>query len=44
VAPTLDRPKVHHVAAVMFEDRSFDNLLGRLYKPGGVASFDGVIG
>ena len=28
----------------MFENRSFDNLLGRLYEPGEVASFEGVIG
>ena len=28
----------------MFENRSFDHLLGRLYQPGEVASFEGVIG
>ncbi len=28
----------------MFENRSFDNLLGRLYAPGEVAAFEGVIG
>jgi phospholipase C len=28
----------------MFENRSFDNLLGRLYEPGEVASFEGVSG
>jgi len=28
----------------MFENRSFDNLLGRLYQPGEVASFEGVSG
>ncbi|HEY5356774.1 MAG TPA: alkaline phosphatase family protein [Streptosporangiaceae bacterium] len=33
-----------HVVAVMFENRSFDNLLGRLYQPGEVTSFDGVTG
>ena len=33
-----------HVVVVMFENRSFDNLLGRLYEPGEVASFEGVIG
>lgn len=32
-----------HVVVVMFENRSFDNLLGRLYEPGEVASFEGVI-
>jgi len=33
-----------HVVSVMFENRSFDNLLGRLYEPGEAASFEGVIG
>ena len=33
-----------HVVVVMFENRSFDNLLGRLYQPGEVASFEGVVG
>ncbi len=33
-----------HVVVLMFENRSFDNLLGRLYMPGEVASFEGVIG
>jgi phospholipase C len=33
-----------HVVVVMFENRSFDNLLGRFYEPGEVASFEGVIG
>ena len=28
----------------MFENRSFDNLLGRLYEPGEVVSFEGVTG
>jgi len=37
-------PKFDHVVSVMFENRSFDNLLGRLYQPGEVASFEGVIG
>ena len=35
---------IDHVVAVMFEDRSFDHLLGRLYQPGEVKSFEGVIG
>jgi phospholipase C len=35
----LDRTVV-----LMFENRSFDNLLGRLYEPGEVASFEGVTG
>ena len=33
-----------HVVVVMFENRTFDNLLGRLYQPGEVASFEGVLG
>jgi phospholipase C len=33
-----------HVVVIMFENRSFDNLLGRLYEPGEVASFEGVLG
>jgi phospholipase C len=33
-----------HVVVVMFENRSSYNLLGRLYEPGEVASFAGVIG
>jgi phospholipase C len=33
-----------HVVVVMFENRSFDNLLGRLYQPGEVGSFEGVTG
>ncbi|MER5380114.1 alkaline phosphatase family protein [Streptomyces sp. NPDC002688] len=37
-------PRFDHVVSVMFENRSFDNLLGRLYQPGEVASFEGVIG
>ena len=33
-----------HVVLVLFENRSFDNLLGRLYEPGEVEAFEGVIG
>lgn len=33
-----------HVVVVMFENRSFDNVLGRLYQPGEVAAFEGVVG
>jgi phospholipase C len=33
-----------HVVVVMFENRSFDNLLGWLYQPGEVPSFEGVAG
>ena len=33
-----------HVVAVVFENRSLDNVLGRLYGPGDGKTFDGVIG
>jgi phospholipase C len=33
-----------HVVLVLFENRSFDNLLGRLYQPGEVEAFEGVAG
>jgi phospholipase C len=33
-----------HVVVAMFENRSFDNLLGYLYGPGEVASFEGLAG
>ena len=33
-----------HVVLVLFENRSFDNLLGRLYGPGEVEAFEGVLG
>ncbi len=33
-----------HVVLVLFENRSFDNLLGQLYAPGEVEAFEGVIG
>ena len=35
---------MEHVVLVLFENRSFDNLLGRLYAPGEVPAFEGVIG
>jgi phospholipase C len=44
VAVSHDGPRFDHVVSVMFENRTFDNLLGRLYQPGEVASFEGVIG
>jgi phospholipase C len=44
VAGAEDGPKFDHVVSVMFENRTFDNLLGRLYQPGEVGSFEGVIG
>lgn len=33
-----------HVVVIVFENRSFDNLLGRLYGPDEVKAFEGVIG
>jgi phospholipase C len=40
-----DRSKaLDHIVVVMFENRSFDNLLGRLYGPAEVESFEGVLG
>jgi phospholipase C len=33
-----------HVVVVVFENRSLDNVLGRLYGPGDGKMFDGVIG
>ncbi len=43
--PQLDRSNaLDHVVVIMFENRSFDNLLGRLYEPGEVESFAGVAG
>jgi phospholipase C len=43
--PRPDRSNaLDHVVVIMFENRSFDNLLGRLYQPGEVASFAGVAG
>jgi phospholipase C len=33
-----------HVVVLMFENRSVDHLLGRLYQPGEVESFEGVLG
>jgi phospholipase C len=33
-----------HVVVVVFENRSLDNVLGRLYGPADGKSFDGVVG
>ncbi|WP_313904959.1 alkaline phosphatase family protein, partial [Streptomyces sp. IB201691-2A2] len=43
MAPTRENA-LDHVVVMMFENRSFDNLLGRLYEPGEVDAFDGVAG
>ena len=43
--PSPDRRNaLDHIVVLMFENRSFDNILGRLYQPGEVPSFDGVLG
>ncbi len=43
--PRPDRSNaLDHVVVIMFENRSFDNLLGRLYEPGEVPVFEGVTG
>jgi phospholipase C len=44
MAPPDRRNALDHVVVIMFENRSFDNLLGRLYEPDEVASFEGVLG
>lgn len=36
--------RLDHVVALMFENRSFDNLLGYLYPTGHVPAFEGVAG
>lgn len=36
--------RLDHIVVLMFENRSFDNLLGYLYEPGEVPSFEGVRG
>lgn len=36
--------RLDHVVVIMFENRSFDHLLGRLYAPGEVPAFEGVLG
>ena len=45
-ARTMATPQnaLDHVVVLMFENRSFDNVLGRLYQPGEVAAFEGVLG
>jgi phospholipase C len=44
VMPAESSSAMDHVVLVLFENRSFDNLLGRLYQPGAVPAFEGVIG
>ncbi len=38
------RRALDHIVVVLFENRSMDNLLGRLYGPADGKTFDGVIG
>ena len=33
-----------HIVVVLFENRSFDNVLGRLYGPDDGKTFEGVVG
>jgi phospholipase C len=43
----MDHPRakaLDHVVLVLFENRSFDNLLGHLYQAGEVKTFEGVVG
>src|SRR5580765_365499 len=43
--PALDRSRaLDHIVVMLFENRSFDNVLGHLYGPGDGKTFDGVIG
>ena len=35
---------MNHVVLVLFENRSFDNMLGRLYGPEDGKRFEGVVG
>lgn len=43
--PAPDRSRaLEHIVVVLFENRSMDNVLGRLYGPGDGKTFDGVIG
>ncbi len=37
-------PRFDHVVVLMFENRSFANLLGFLYAPGEVPEFEGTAG
>src|SRR6201986_4436002 len=43
--PVPDRSRaLDHIVVVLFENRSLDNVLGRLYGPEDGKNFDGVIG
>jgi phospholipase C len=42
--PATRANALDHVVVVLFENRSLDNVLGRLYGPGDSKTFEGVIG
>jgi hypothetical protein len=42
--PATRANALDHVVVVLFENRSLDNVLGRLYGPGDGKTFEGVIG
>jgi hypothetical protein len=42
--PTTRANALDHVVVVLFENRSLDNVLGRLYGPWDGKTFEGVIG
>src|SRR6476659_9785651 len=44
VAPIDRTHALDHIVVVLFENRSFDNVLGRLYGPDDGKTFDGVVG
>jgi hypothetical protein len=45
MAPKPTRAQaLDHIVVVLFENRSLDNVLGRLYRPGDHQTFEGVLG
>ena len=42
--PTRENTPLDHVVVVLFENRSIDNVLGRLYGPADHKIFEGVVG
>lgn len=44
MAGTDPKHRMDHIVVIMFENRSFDNILGSLYEPGERPSFEGVVG
>ena len=43
--PAPDRSEaIDKIVVVLFENRSLDNVLGRLYRPDDGQNFDGVVG